>query len=135
MCSAFQNAVKCHGFSGAFWYTLYMATAESTAEYLADQVATAGRIRTRKMFGEYALYCNDKVVALICDDRLYVKPTDAGKAFIGDVTEGNPYPGAKPFFLIEEEYWEDRDWLAELVRITAGALPVPTIKKPKKKSS
>jgi len=25
------------------------------------------------MFGEYALYCGDKVVALVCDDQLFVK--------------------------------------------------------------
>lgn len=30
------------------------------------------------MFGEYAIYSNGKVAALVCDDRLFVKPTLAG---------------------------------------------------------
>lgn len=100
-----------------------MATKQSTADFLADQVASAGAIRTRKMFGEYALYCDDKVVALICDDRLYVKPTPAGKALIGEPEEAPPYRGAKPHFLIDEGRWDDRDWMAELIRVTAAAVP------------
>lgn len=86
-------------------------------------------MRSRKMFGEYAIYCDEKVVVLVCDDQLFVKPTDAGRDFIGSVTEAPPYPGSKDFFRIDEEKWEDRDWLMELIAITAAELPV---KKPKK---
>ena len=100
-----------------------MATAQSTADFLLDQLSGAGRMRSRKMFGEYALYLEDKVVAFVCDDRLYVKPTDAGRAFIGEVTEAPAYPGSKMYFLIEEDRWEDRDWLTQLIVTTAGALP------------
>ncbi len=111
-----------------------MATQESTVTYLVDQLQGAGDIRIRKMFGEYALYCNDKVVALICDDRFYVKPTEAGKEFIGRVEEAPPYPGSKPFYVIGEEKWEDAEWMRNLVEITADALPIPK-KKPLKKVS
>jgi len=84
------------------------------------------------MFGEYALYCNEKVVALICDDRLFVKPTQEGRAFAGPLEEAPPYPGSKPFLLVEEDRFEDRDWMTEFIRITAAALPIPKPKKPKK---
>jgi TfoX/Sxy family transcriptional regulator of competence genes len=82
------------------------------------------------MFGEYALYCDDKVVALVCDDQLFVKPTSGGLAFIGDVTEAPPYPGSKTFFRIDEEKWEDREWMRELIAITTAEVPVM---KPKKR--
>ncbi len=36
------------------------------------------------MFGEYALYCDQRVVALICDDQVFVKITDPGKAYVGE---------------------------------------------------
>jgi DNA transformation protein len=111
-------------------YYVRMATKQSTAEYIADQVAEAGDIRVRKMFGEYALYCNDKVVALICDDQFFIKPTSGGKEFMGKVKEKPPYPGSKPFYLISEEKWEEREWMTELVRITEEEVPVP---KPKKR--
>ncbi len=110
-----------------------MATKQSTAEFLLEQVSGAGAVRIRKMFGEYALYCNEKVVALLCDDRFFLKPTDAAKEF-GSFEEGPPYPGSKPFLIIEEDRWEDRDFMADLVRATAAALPAPKPKKSKKKS-
>ncbi|HKO53247.1 MAG TPA: TfoX/Sxy family protein [Polyangiaceae bacterium] len=87
-------------------------------------------VSARKMFGEFALYSTGKVVALVCDDQLFVKSTDAGRRFLGTVTEGVPYPGAKPCFLIEGDRWEDGDWLSELIRLSANALPMP---KPKSK--
>jgi TfoX/Sxy family transcriptional regulator of competence genes len=83
------------------------------------------------MFGEYALYSDAKIFALICDDKLFVKPTASGRAFIGEVLEAVPYEGAKPSFLIEDKV-EDSDWLSELVRITVNELPQPKPKKKKK---
>lgn len=53
------------------------------------------------MFGEYALYLDNKVVALVCDNQCFVKPTPGGRAFIGEVTEGFPYRGAKTAFLVK----------------------------------
>lgn len=100
-----------------------MGTRAATMDYLLGQLGRAGTVSARRMFGEYALYCEGKVVALVCDDQLYLKPTEAGRAHIGTVTEGLPYPGAKPWFLIGGDRWEDDEWLATLVRLTAAALP------------
>ena len=106
-----------------------MATKQSTADFLVDQMSLAGEVRSRKMFGEYAIYCDDKVVALVCDEQLFVKPTIAGKNFIGDVTEAPPYPRAKPHFRIDGDRWEDREWLSSLIAKTAAELPEPKRKK------
>jgi TfoX/Sxy family transcriptional regulator of competence genes len=92
----------------------------------------AGRVRSRKMFGEFAVYCDDKVVALICDDRLFVKSTPGGRAFIGEVVESPPYPSAKPHFLIEDGI-DDREWLSGLIHLTARELPPPKPRKPRSK--
>jgi DNA transformation protein and related proteins len=109
-----------------------MATKQSTVDFLLDQLSDAGGVIARKMFGEYALYLDKKVVALVCDDRLFIKPTPEGKAVINEVTEAPPYPGAKPYYLIEEDRWENHEWLAEILLKTAKALPEPKAKKPKK---
>lgn len=112
-----------------------MSTSQATIDFILDQVEGAGEVRARKMFGEYALYCDEKVVALVCDDTLYIKITEPGRAFVGShYAEGAPYPGAKPHMQIAEDLLDDRHWLSELVRLTAEALPVP-IKKAKKKRS
>jgi TfoX/Sxy family transcriptional regulator of competence genes len=73
------------------------------------------------MFGEFGLYSHGVFFGLICDDRLFIKPTEAGRTFIGDVAEAPAYPGARPSLLIEDRV-EDGPWLSELVRITAREL-------------
>jgi TfoX/Sxy family transcriptional regulator of competence genes len=83
------------------------------------------------MFGEYALYSKGKVVALICDNQLFVKPTEAGRSFIGQAVEAPAYPGAKPAFLIQDEI-EDREWLTQLITLTEKELPKPKPKARKK---
>lgn len=109
-----------------------MSTKPSTIEYILDQLAGSGELRARKMFGEYALYCDDKVVALVCDDQLFVKITEPGLEYVGEYyKEGHAYPGAKPSMLIDGDLIEDRSWLGELIRITARALPLPRLKKRK----
>ena len=80
------------------------------------------------MFGEYGVYCNDVFFGLVCDNKLFIKPTKGGRDHIGMVSEAPPYPGAKPSFLIEDQV-EDKDWLSELVRITVRELPPPKKKK------
>jgi hypothetical protein len=37
----------------------------------------------------------------------------------------SPYPGAKPYLLIDAERWEDHDWMSDLVHATAAELPAP----------
>lgn len=108
-----------------------MASDASFVQFVVDQVTGAGAITTRFMFGDYALYCNEKVVALICDNKLFVKPTGAGRAYIGTPVEAPAYTGAKPSFLIEDKL-EDRTWLTELIRITEKEVATPAKKKPKK---
>lgn len=107
-----------------------MATSREFVDLVLDQIEHAGVIVAKKMFGEYGLYANGKTVALICDDKLFIKPTIAGRAYIKNVVEVPPYEGAKPSFLIEDKL-EDRKWLSELIRITYEELPEPKVKKKK----
>jgi TfoX/Sxy family transcriptional regulator of competence genes len=109
-----------------------MSTSQSTIDFLLDQLAGLPNVRARKMFGEYALYCDDKVVALVCNNQLFVKITSEGKAFVGDrYEEGRAYPGAKPSMLIGAEELENSERLCELIRVTTDALPPPKVKKRK----
>lgn len=106
-----------------------MATDREFVDFIMDQIENAGDITAKKMFGEYGIYSDGKIFGLICDNKLFIKPTKSGREFIKDVVESPPYEGAKPSFLIEDKI-EDRDWLSELVRISVKELPEP---KPKKK--
>lgn len=98
-----------------------MASDQNFVSFVLEQLKNAGEITARKMFGEYAVYCDGKVFGLICDNKLFIKPTVSGRAFIGEVTEAPAYKGAKPSFLIEDQI-EDHEWLCELVQITVKEL-------------
>jgi TfoX/Sxy family transcriptional regulator of competence genes len=105
-----------------------MASDLSFIDFVIEQIENAGEITYKKMFGEYGLYSDGKIIALVCDNQLFVKPTKAGRTYIENVIESPPYPGAKPYFLIEDQL-ENRGWISELIRITVDELPEP---KPKK---
>ncbi|MFD2365071.1 TfoX/Sxy family protein [Pseudoduganella sp. GCM10020061] len=111
-----------------------MGSSQSTADFMLDQLSQAGPVTARKMFGEYGLYFEGKMVAVVCDDQLFIKPTPGGRTYIGTPVEVQPFPQAKTWFLMDGEQLEDRAWLAQLVRITARELPQPAPKKPKKPS-
>ncbi len=109
-----------------------MATDKEMIDYIVEQIHDAGQISYKMMFGEYGIYSDKKIFALVCDNKLYIKPTKAGREFIGNVVESPPYPGAKNYFLIEDKL-EDSDWLSELVVRSVRELPYPKSKKKMKK--
>ena len=93
-----------------------MASDLGFVEYVVDQFDKDCGITYKRMFGEFGLYSDGTFFGVICDDQLFVKPTDGGREFLNDVVEAPPYPGARPSFLIEDV--EDGERLSELIRIT-----------------
>ncbi len=106
-----------------------MASNQNFVDFVIEQITNAGEITAKKMFGEYGIYADGKLFGLICDNKLFIKPTTSGRTYIGNVVEAPPYEGAKPSFLIEEQI-EDSKWLSELISISLRELPSA---KPKKK--
>jgi len=107
-----------------------MSTQKVTIDFIIDQLSELNGVYARKMFGEYALYYEAKVVALVCNDNLYVKLTDAGKRHVGkNYKEGYAYPGAKASMLIDGDLIENHRWLSQLLIVTADNLALPKKKK------
>jgi len=104
----------------------------SSKEFVAEvleQLAPLA-VRARAMFGEYAVYCDEKVVILICDDRVFLKPTPAAVGVASELEWCPPYPGAKEHLLLDDAFRRDRPRLRRLVRATADQRPDP---KPRRK--
>ena len=97
-----------------------MASHPDFVNYVAEQLREAGAIRSRKMFGEYGLYCNDVFFGVICDDQFFVKLTPQGEAAFPHLPKTPPYEGAKDSFLVEDV--EDQEKMTKLTRITYEAL-------------
>ena len=110
-----------------------MASDQEFVKFVCEQLSGAGDISSRRMFGEAAVYLGDKVIGLVCDNQFFVKPTDPGRAKIGAPTEAPPFPGATNWFLMTD--LDDPEFLVELVRITAAALPAPKVKAKKTRRS
>lgn len=96
---------------------------------MAEVAGLGSRLSYKNMFGEYALYLDGKVVALACDDSLYIKPSKAASSLAPDLPQGPPYPGAKDY-PIADALLDDPDALRRLIEATAALMPLPKPRKP-----
>ena len=103
-----------------------MASDREFVTYVCEQLRGAGEISSKRMFGQAAVYLEDKVVALVFDNQLFVKATEPGRAKIGVPVEAPPFTGANNWFLMAD--LDDPEFLADLIRPTADALPLTKAK-------
>src|SRR4051812_32825069 len=107
-----------------------MATQKETVAFLLQKLRPLERFSARAMFGEYALYADGKVVALVCVDRLYVKIVPASHDLESQCEKGEPYPGARPHYIVEEGQLTSVPNLPGILFAIAESVPA---KKKKKK--
>jgi TfoX N-terminal domain len=110
-----------------------MSTSRETMQYFADQLQACrlGAIRYRKMFGEYAIYLNEQVFALACDDRLFFKISHLADTVVDDLF-GNrqpPFADTKGYSVVAEGVVEEVDELKRRVQIVIATLPIKAAKK------
>lgn len=96
-----------------------MATNAEFMEFAAAQLAHAGKVTYRKMFGEYGVYCDGQFFGTVEDNQLYVKVTAAGRRLLGDPPLAAPHEGARMLLVAG---LDDRAFLARLVQETCEAL-------------
>lgn len=96
-----------------------MATSREYIENFLKGLDFRG-VRVYPMMGEYVVYCEDVPVGCICDNKLFVKITNASRKLCPDAPEIPPYPGAKPRFLVESV---DAEFISELLHVLAANLP------------
>jgi TfoX/Sxy family transcriptional regulator of competence genes len=107
-----------------------MPTTRDFIDYITDQLALGERLTHKKMFGEYALYVDAKVVAFACDNSLFVKHSPTAIALAPDLPQRPPYPGAKNY-PVADELLDDSGAIRALIVHTALALPEPKPRKPR----
>jgi TfoX/Sxy family transcriptional regulator of competence genes len=107
-----------------------MATRKETVEFILGKLRGRGDFAARPMFGEYALYADGKVVGLVCDNLFFVKIGPASSELEDICEKGEPYPGAKPHYIVEEGQLFTIGNLPVILTAIAKAAPA---KKPRKK--
>lgn len=105
-----------------------MSTQKETVEFILEKLGHSKHFSTRAMFGEYALYADGKVVALICDDQLYVKIVPASAELESVCDTDTPYPGAKLYYLVEESQLDRLENLPEILLEISKSLPAKKVK-------
>lgn len=109
-----------------------MSSTQDFVNYVCEQLSSAGEISSKKMFGEYGIYCNNKIIGLICDNQFYLKKTNFAQQLLGpNAQEAAPYANAKPQYLIDS--LDDTAFLCKLIQGTYNELPAPKPKKTTKK--
>ena len=104
-----------------------MSTQPSIASYLLSILGPEFSVRA--MFGEYALYANGKTVGFICGDMLFVKILPASSMLESLCEKGEPYPGARSYYILEEEKWKSIADLKYILLDIAATLPSKNLKK------
>ena len=103
-----------------------MACNADFVQYIQDQCSATGEIAVKKMMGDYCIYCNGVLFGLICDNNLFIKETDAGRAVLKEEILRQPYPGARNYFFIDDV--DDSDYLTAIIKATLPALQSPRTK-------
>lgn len=104
-----------------------MATTPEYNEFVCERLEPFGAVRSRKMFGEYMVYLNDKPIITVCDNTVFVKILPELAAYLNDSERGFPYDGAKLHYILDIE---DSELLSDVIPILEAVTPLP---KPRKR--
>lgn len=99
-----------------------MACTQEYIDFVCQQIEGVGVIRTRKMFGDWCIYVDEKPVILACDELCYVKMHPAIADMMREAQTGYPYDGAKLHYILDIEH---RDIASPVIKKLVEVLPNP----------
>ena len=99
-----------------------MASSKEYLMFILEQLSELQGVSYRSMMGEYIIYCNDRIIGGIYDDRFLVKSTKSALEKMPDAPLEKPYEGAKEMLLVENI--DSKEFLTELISDMAEELPV-----------
>lgn len=109
-----------------------MATGRDFVDYVAEQAQLGDALSFRRMFGEYGMYLDGKLIGFACDNSLFVKTAEATADLVAALPQRPLFPGSKPYPVVDE-LLDDSDALRRLLLATQRALPMPAPKTKKRK--
>ena len=98
-----------------------MATTQDYIAYVCERLPECGDVRYRKMFGEYMVYINDKLLLTVCDNTVFVRKLPELAALMADAAVGCPYDGAKEHYILDID---DSALTAQVIAILEPITPV-----------
>jgi len=104
-----------------------LAVSEEFRDYVLEQLASAGKVSPRRMFGGVGLYLDGLFFALIDDDTLYFRTDDANRTRFEQAGSRPfcPYPDrpghVMAYWAVPAEVLEDTEQLREWTRASLAA--------------
>jgi TfoX/Sxy family transcriptional regulator of competence genes len=82
-----------------------MATDKDFIDYVCNQLREAGNIQSKKMFGEYMVYCHAKPILLVCNNIVFAKMLPEVAEVLAKhehmLETDYPYNGAKEHYIVD----------------------------------
>lgn len=107
-----------------------MPCTEDFIEYVCRQLDGTGVIRTRKMFGDWCIYVDEKPTLLVCDNTAYIKKHSVISHLMRNAECGFPFDGAREHYILNLDH---ADEVKEVVSTLLPFLDYPKKKIRKKK--
>jgi len=116
-----------------------MAVSRDYLQYVLEQLAGLGELRSQRMFGAVGLYCAEVFFAIVSDDTLYLRVDDSNRADFTarGMAPFRPYADrpevSMTYYEVPAEVLEDGAALVSWAqRSLAGAARLPPGKKPRR---
>lgn len=106
-----------------------MAVSKEFHNYILENLQKAGEVTTRAMMGGYCVYFRGKLIGDICDNCLFLKPTDLALQLLPDAERAYPYEGSKTKMIVLDDV-ENTELVSKVLEAMYTELPE---RKPRKK--
>ena len=103
-----------------------MASRKEFIDYVCENLEGLGEICSRKMFGDYMIYVNQKPIILVCDDIVYVKEKEEIMDLMEHAQKGIPYEGAKEHYILD---MDDTPLMRSVISKLESITPLPKKRK------
>lgn len=101
-----------------------MATTKEFHDYVVESLGRVGEITTKKMMGEYCIYYKGKLIGDICDNCLFLKPTESALRLMPDADRAYPYEGSKTLMAVVDDV-ENTELMESVLNAMYEELPEP----------
>ncbi|HKH02902.1 MAG TPA: TfoX/Sxy family protein [Bradyrhizobium sp.] len=82
-----------------------MVASDSFSEFLGEQLASLGRITTRRMFGKTGVFCDGFMLGMVRDNTLYFRVDDVNRAAFKEAESFPPLNYEKKGGTIDLSFW------------------------------
>lgn len=109
-----------------------MAVSKEFHDHILENLQKAGEVTTRAMMGGYCVYFRGKLVGDICNNCLFLKPTEGALRMLPDAERGYPYEGSRTKMIVVDDV-ENTELMSKVLQAMYEELPAPKPKKGKSK--